>query len=178
MSFGGPMHRSTSIVLAGAFIVFASETPRVSSMTEGSTARAHFASLASRASNAAQVSVNVNVSPGAGPLTVQDVAALLGAARGVSPIICAFAAQSVWGGGWGGWYDAPSSPIASDLTSRIRDFEREKFGAAEVRLLMDSLASADACVRELSVRLLGRERDEVVISGLVERLGARAPELR
>ena len=175
------MHRSTGIVLAGAFIVFASETPRVSSVTEGSleTARAHFASIPSPAANAAQVSVNVNVYPGAGPLAVQDVAALLGAARGVSPIICAFAAQAVWGGGWGGWYDAPSSPIASDLTSRMRDVEREKFGPSEVRLLMDSLASGDACVRELSVRLLGRQRDEAaVISGLVERLGARAPELR
>ena len=32
--------------------------------------------------------------------------------------------------------------------------------AAEVRLVMDSLASGDACVREMSVRLLARQRGE------------------
>ena len=104
--------------------------------------------------------------------------AVASAARGVSPLICAFAAQAVWGGGWGGWYDAPASPVASEMSARIRELDREKFDATEVRLLMDSLSSSDACVRELSVRMLGRQRDEAVISGLIERLGSRTPELR
>ena len=125
------MHRSIGMALAGVFIVLSSETRRAPAAMETASLAAPVASTVSQ--------TNTNVNPVA-PSAVQDVAALLGAARGVPPLICAFAAQSVWGGGWGGWYDAPSSPVASEMTSRVRNLEREKFGEGEVRLLMDSLS--------------------------------------
>ena len=168
------MHRSIGIIFAGVFLAFTSKVPGTPAEVHTTTGSQSFVRAASSGStSSAQVNPNA-----AGPAAAQDVAAVLAAARGVSPLICAFAAQAVWGGGWGGWYDAPSSPVASEMTTRIRDLEREKFGAADVRLLLDSLASGDPCVRELSVRLLGRQRDEMVVNGLVERLTARAPELR
>ena len=56
---------------------------------------------------------------------------MLGAARGVPPLICAFAAQAVRDGGWG-WNDAPSSPVASEWRaafeiSRARSSPRATF---------------------------------------------------
>src|SRR5829696_4306558 len=150
--FGGPMHRSIGLMLAGVFLAFTSKTPGTRAEVHPTTAGrgsglASVVSLGPAAPSSYQVTPTVS-----GPAPAQDIAAVLGAARGVSPIICAFAAQAVWGGGWGGWYDAPSSPVASEMTARIRDLEREKFGATEVRLLLDSLSSSDPCVRELSVR--------------------------
>src|SRR5690348_10546932 len=162
------MLRATGIIFAGVFIALASGRARTPSA---------YSALSAAAATVTSLRAQITPAPSSAA-AAQDVAAVLGAARGVSPLICAFAAQAVWGGGWGGWYDAPSSPVASEMTARIRDLEREKFGAADVRLLMDSLASGDPCVRELSVRLLGRQRDEAVVNGLVERLTARAPELR
>ena len=159
------MYRTVGIVLAGVFITFAAETPR-------SRAAIMTASPAMSFGPALQTTGGSS-----GPAAAQDVAAVLGAARGVPALICAFAAQAVWGGGWGG-YDAPASPVASEIADRIRGMARDKFSASDVRLLMDSLSSTDPCVRELSVRLIGRQRDESVVSGLVERLGSRTPELR
>src|SRR3982751_2443760 len=90
---GGLMLRMTGLVLAGVFITFASHSPRT-------PVTISLASSASIGSLMAQVP-----GPNAGPTTVQDIGAVLGAARGVSPIMCAFAARAVWGGGWGMWYD-------------------------------------------------------------------------
>src|SRR5947209_5205545 len=101
-----------------------------------------------------------------------DVAALLTAARGAPPRICSLAAGSV-GNGWGGWADAPYTPLAASagpLTNSGRD--GRTFSTEDVQRLFSGLSSDDACVRELSVRLIGTQRSEVVGSELISRLGA------
>jgi HEAT repeat protein len=159
------MYRTSGLILAGVFVAFGSQTRRTPIIVSTLSAELPVATALAQAAAA-------NASAPA-----QDVAAVLAAARGVAPLICAFAAQSLGNGGWG-WYDAPTSPVASDVAQRIRDMGREKLGASDVRLLLDSLSSTDACVRELSVRLLGRQRDTTIVVGLVERLGSRTPETR
>src|SRR5689334_1144827 len=101
-----------------------------------------------------------------------DVAALLTAARGAPPMICSLAAGSV-GNGWGGWADAPYTPLAassSPLTYSGRD--GRAFSTEDVQRLFAGLSSDDACVRELSVRLIGTQRAETVGGDLITRLGA------
>ena len=111
-----------------------------------------------------------------------DVAALLTAARGAPPLICALAAQSVHGNNWGNWNDAPATPLSAVAPSSTRDFTRDngasQLAPADVNRLLDALASSDPCVRELSVRVLGGQRSENVASGLIERLGASDASLR
>src|SRR3954470_9637864 len=110
---GGTMYRTVGIILAGVFIAFTAESPR------GRPGIATAGLVASSSSLMRQVTP-----ASSGPASAQGVAAGLAAARGVPPLICAFAAQAVWGGGWG-WNDAPSSPVASEMATRIRDFARE-----------------------------------------------------
>jgi HEAT repeat protein len=109
-----------------------------------------------------------------------DVAALLTAARGAPPLICAFAAQSVRGNGWGGWWaDAPSTPLAGVVTIPDRDVGNVPFPPADVDRLLEGLASADPCVRELSVRLLGGQpKSESIASAFITRLGSSDAPLR
>ena len=159
------MYRTCGLILAGVFVAFSSESRRTPIVVSMLSAEPRVPSAFGQVTTAG------------GLAEAQDITALLSAARGVPPLICAFAAQSVGNGGWG-WYDAPASPVASEVTSRLRDFGREKLAPGDVRLLLDSLSSTDACVRELSVRLLGRQRDTTIVSGLVERLGSRTPETR
>src|SRR3954462_3039147 len=55
-------------------------------------------------------------------IEAQDLRELLAAAKGVPPIVCALAADAVWGMGWrGGYDDAPSSPVSSHMRGRLRD---------------------------------------------------------
>ena len=115
-----------------------------------------------------------------------DVGALLTAAHGAPPIICALAAQAVRNNGWGGWSDAPSTPlprtILPDARSRRRshdeDGEDKALSTADVQRLFEGLASDDACVRELSVRLVARAEDSLVVPGLTTRLKTGAAQLR
>jgi HEAT repeat protein len=132
-----------------------------------------------------QVSVNVDVTPDRGtPLNVAgraaplDVAALLTAARGAPPLICSLAAQSVRNYGWGNWSDAPSTPLGRLAPLGDRDQRNSAFPAADVERLLAGLASDDACVREIAVRLLGSQKDENVARGLIDRLGAAEAPLR
>ena len=108
-----------------------------------------------------------------------DVTALLIAARGAPPIICSLAAKAVGGWGWGGWSDAPSTPLAAVTpASNNDDRESSALGAEDVQRLLTGLSSDDACVRELSVRLIGTQKAETVGSELVTRLGSSDPGLR
>jgi HEAT repeat protein len=107
-----------------------------------------------------------------------DVTALLTAARGAPPLICAFAAQSVRGYGWGNWNDAPSTPLAAVVAMPDRDAGNTPFPPADVDRLFEGLASADPCVRELSVRLLGGQKSESIASAFVARLGSSDPSTR
>lgn len=182
------MLRTAAFVLAGVFIALATEGRPARPTESVAPSAVRLASV--RATRGVSVRFGEEASGAsiaqaerAATMAAQDVANVLAAARGVSPIMCSLAAQSVWGGGWG-WYDAPSSPVASEMTARIRDLQRQQLAPAEVRLVLDSLASSDACVREMSVRLLARQRneggqrDETIVTGLVERLGSRSVELR
>ncbi len=106
-----------------------------------------------------------------------DVTALLAAAHGAPPMICALAAQSVRNmGGYGG-HDAPAPPLGRPLN----DNSAGSFDALPARAvgeLLDSLSSADACVRELAVRVIGRQDSAVVAAPLVAKLGASDEKLR
>ena len=106
-----------------------------------------------------------------------DVATLLSTARGAPPIMCALAAQTVRNFGWGDWSAAPVTPLSS-VAGRGVVMRREQLTSAEVSLLLESLASDDACVRELSVRLIGRDRRAEVTSGLLTRLASDNASLR
>jgi HEAT repeat protein len=107
-----------------------------------------------------------------------DVVALLGAARGAPPMICALASRAVRGYGWGGGSDAPATPLASVVTLMRDDFNDDRLTTADVQQLLAGLASDDACVREMAVRLIGTQRGEAVGAELVSRLSATDPNLR
>jgi HEAT repeat protein len=103
-----------------------------------------------------------------------DVSALLTSARGAPPMICAMAAQSLRNWGWGdGSADAPSTPLSS-IVSTVNYQLRQNNGelpTEDVEKLMGALSSDDACVRELSVRILGTQRkDERISRGFIVRL--------
>src|SRR4051812_42869944 len=107
-----------------------------------------------------------------------DVAALLTAARGAPPMICSLAANSV-GNGWGGWSDAPYTPLAASATPlNYRDRDWRNFSSEDVQRLFAGLSSDDACVRELSVRLIGTQKAEAVGNELVTRLTGSDASLR
>jgi HEAT repeat protein len=112
-----------------------------------------------------------------------DVTALLTAAHGAPPLICALAAQSVRGYGWGDWSDAPSTPL-SGVAIRNRDIGDTKLAPADIDKLLAGLASDDACVRELSVRLLGGQRNEnaatkeTIANAFITRLGSPEVSMR
>src|SRR5712671_2015933 len=108
-----------------------------------------------------------------------DVVALLTAARGAPPMICALASRAVTGYGWGGWSDAPSTPLSSIVPTTRDEFDsRQPFPTADVQALLAGLSSDDACVREMSVRLIGTQKAEAVGAELVTRLGSTDPNLR
>jgi HEAT repeat protein len=107
-----------------------------------------------------------------------DVAALLTQARGAPPMICAIASNSIRNWGWGRDWDAPSSPLAFARASTPERFGSEAFSAADLQQLFAGLASDDACVRELAVRLIGTQEAEGVSGELVSRLGSADANLR
>jgi len=110
-----------------------------------------------------------------------DITALLTAARGAPPLICALASQAVRGYGWNDWSDAPATPLSSVGSIRTRDINESRLTTEDIDKLLTGLASDDACVRELSVRVLagGRNEDiatkDAIANALVTRL--RAPEV-
>jgi len=112
--------------------------------------------------------------------TPLDVGALLVAAQGAPPLICALAAQSIRSSGWNDWNDAPYTPLSKMASDRIRDGSASpSFAQSDVDRLLEALASPDACVRELSVRLLGTQRAQpTIVSSLVERLASTNASMR
>ena len=108
-----------------------------------------------------------------------DVTALLTAARGAPAPICALASQAVGNGNWGNW-GAPVPPLrglvaagadADEDSDEMGHRRGERYSSADVQRLLDALGSDDACVRQISVNLLGREDDDpAVVSGLTTRL--------
>jgi HEAT repeat protein len=110
-----------------------------------------------------------------------DITALLTAARGAPPLICALASQAVRGYGWGDWSDAPATPLSTVGSIRTRDINESRLTTEDIDKLLAGLASDDACVRELSVRVLAGGRNEgaatkdAIASALVTRL--RSPDV-
>lgn len=113
-----------------------------------------------------------------------DVGALLAAANGAPAMICALAAQSVRNGGWSDRTDAPYTPLgeAPSLRSGDEDYRGRnglQFSAADNERLLAGLASSDACVRELSVRLVsGQRNNETVSAALLTRLKSADAAMR
>ncbi len=120
----------------------------------------------------------------AGP-SIRDV---LTAARGANPLLCTLAAASVRNGGWNEGSDAPVSPLARAgapngnaniaIANSESDSRRGIMAPADVALLLESLGSDDACVQELAVRMLGRQRSDESVTGLLSRLSGVAAPLR
>src|SRR5712671_1888986 len=75
-----------------------------------------------------------------------DVAALLTAARGAPPMICALASRAVRSYGWGDWSDGPATPLSSVVSLTRDEFDsKQPLPAADVQRLLTGLASDDAC---------------------------------
>src|SRR5207237_2557986 len=108
-----------------------------------------------------------------------DVGALLTAAKGAPPMVCSLAANAIRNWGWGEWNDAPATPLSfAKATTSNDDFDSRPLPAADIQLLLAGLSADDACVRELSVRLIGTQKAEVVGPDLVARLGSNDAGLR
>ena len=112
--------------------------------------------------------------------TPLDVGALLAAAHGAPPLLCSLAAQAVRNSGWNDWNDAPFTPLSPLASDRSRDGSASTpLAAGDVDRLLAGLASPDACVRELSVRLLGTQRAQpAIVTSLVERLASTNASMR
>jgi HEAT repeat protein len=108
-----------------------------------------------------------------------DVSALLTAAKGAPPMVCALAANSIGNWGWGGWSDAPATPLAAARAAMNGgDFRSEPMSATDLQQLYAGLSSDDQCVRELAVRLIGTQKAELVGSELISRLNSGDAALR
>src|SRR5665213_381758 len=83
--------------------------------------------------------------PSHAPAQRLGVAELLASARGVAPALCALASDGA-SSGWGGW-DAPDPAIQAKVQQLVRDMRAPVLDAADSRVLVESLASDDACVR-------------------------------
>src|SRR5215203_2393953 len=94
-----------------------------------------------------------------------DAAQLISAARGAPAPICALAAQSVNNGGWDNLNDAPATPLGVSVRLRDDNGRSSQMSAQDVELLLGSLSSDDACVREIAVRLLGRRSNAAIDAG-------------
>jgi len=107
-----------------------------------------------------------------------DIGALLTAARGAPPLICAMASHNLPGYNWGSWNDAPVTPLSSDAVRTFRDNDTRRLPDTDVALLMDGLGSSDACVREISVRFLGAQETAKVNDALASRLTSADASMR
>ena len=110
-------------------------------------------------------------------LPALDVTALLAAAHGAPPLICALASQSIRGW-WGDQADAPSTPLAGVLPRSNREVRDSALAAGDADKLLAALASNDACVRELSIRVLGEQQSERVTTALIARLSSPDASMR
>ncbi|MCC7052063.1 MAG: HEAT repeat domain-containing protein [Gemmatimonadaceae bacterium] len=105
-----------------------------------------------------------------------DLRALLDAAHGASPIVCSLAADGVERRGWyGGSVRAPHSTLPH---IRVEAERSAALPAADVQLLLENVTSSDACVRELSVRVLGSAGGEAGARGLMAHLASADSAVR
>jgi len=101
-------------------------------------------------------------------MRVPDVRAIVAAARGAPPALCALAANSIRNGNWGRRADAPVTPLS--LPNDDTADSRSTLTAADLQLLFAGIAALDPCERELSVRLLAFDESGAAALGLLQRL--------
>jgi HEAT repeat protein len=141
------------------------------------------------ATAAAALVLTAEAPAGADGAAAPDVAALLAAARGAPPVLCALAARAVGdfgNSGWGRGADAPAPPLGAPLAAGADDEDQRgglaRLSAAEAAPLLDAVGDDDPCVRELAVRVLGRQREpatrDAVAAALASRLAAPAAPMR
>jgi hypothetical protein len=99
------------------------------------------------------------IAPVSGPTPVAsvgmaDVHELIAAARGAPAALCALAANAV-GNYWGGWSDAPATPLPRSEPQRRHRGERDAASPDDVRFLLESLATVvlwPGCLRNPEAR--------------------------
>lgn len=106
---------------------------------------------------------------------VRNVRGLIAAVRGLPPVVCGLTAEAA--SGWGGrsGYNAPAPPLGAETAERVANFPRARLTPSELRWLIDSLGTSDPCVREVSIRLIGRVNAAIVEDALISRLAAATP---
>jgi hypothetical protein len=105
---------------------------------------------------------------------------LLAAVRGISPVACELAAQSL-GNGWGMAADAEDAPALvrrDEPTGRVLGWlwnQSTSASADDLAALRDGLGDPDPCVRRVSARMLGRRRFEGSVDALLAALRSGEP---
>ena len=108
------------------------------------------------------------------PSAESGITELIGSARGAPPMLCALASRAVRG--FGNWHEAPVSPIKVSKEKLLTD--RPELTREDTDFLVQSLSSDDACVRELSVRLVARRGDASVTREFISRLSSPTESVR
>lgn len=106
-----------------------------------------------------------------------DVQSILDAARGAPRELCRLAAAAVNNGNWGRAGDAPVTPLGPSARPDRRT-DADSFSAADRALLLAGVENSDPCVRELSVRMLGRDESATVRDAFAERLTSADSAIR
>lgn len=146
----------------------------------GTAAMAGFALLALPATllpRSAPRSAGDGIAPAAVAAAAQEgegARALLAAVRGANPTLCELATSAVgngWGRGAGDDDDAPSlARSTGDTRAALEWLGQRVDSAGDVAVLSGGLADADACVRRVSARLLGRGQTQAGVDALLEAL--------
>lgn len=103
---------------------------------------------------------------------IRNLRGLIAAVRGLPPVVCGLTAEAASGWGGGSRLSAPVTPLGEETAMRVAYFPRGRLSLGEVSELIDSLATPDACVRELAVRMIGRMPAAAVEERLLARLGS------
>lgn len=137
-------------------------------------AAAFVSSDGTRAAITGAVTDDSRSSPAPAAVVESGIAELIGSARGAPPMMCALASRAVRG--FGNWLEAPVSPIQVDKEKLYTD--RAELTREDTDLLVQSLSSDDACVRELAVRIVARRGDESVTREFISRLSGPTESVR
>ena len=108
------------------------------------------------------------------------VARLLGAVKGVDPLLCELAVRHADQQGSWSRDERSGSPLENDSSaaSVLRSLHEEREDAAAVPRLQAALRDPDACVRRVSASLLGRMKHERARRALLSAIDDANPETR
>jgi len=102
-----------------------------------------------------------------------EIEALLTAARGAPPLICAIAARSLNDSWWSG-ADAPATPLGDARREYGNGLARGPLSGGDLALVLEALDADDACVQELGVRLAARRGGAQAEEAFMARLSSGA----